>query len=109
MVMVCGNGNGNSNGLAWCRYEVDDFIVSPPSLDDGGFLRLRYGRTSHTDAATHDRSQDVGMTVEVCVGGSTCGGMYMWVCVCTGGWVDVYVYVCVWIVSSAFPGIFLAF
>ena len=73
---------------------MDDFIVSPPSLDDGGFLRLRYGRTSHTDAATHDRSQDVGMTVEVCVGGE-----YVWgdvhVGVCVYRWVGGCVCVCV--------------
>ncbi|XP_045116379.1 uncharacterized protein LOC123507527 isoform X1 [Portunus trituberculatus] len=41
------------------RYEVDDFIVSPPSLDDGGFLRLRYGR------ACSPQKPDGGMTVEV--------------------------------------------
>ncbi|MPC16779.1 hypothetical protein E2C01_009616 [Portunus trituberculatus] len=40
------------------RYEVDDFIVSPPSLDDGGFLRLRYGR------ACSPQKPDGGMTVE---------------------------------------------
>lgn len=42
---------------------MDDFIVSPPSLDDGGFLRLRYGRTCTTQPSL--QSQDGGMTVEV--------------------------------------------
>lgn len=47
------------------RYEVDDFIVSPPSLDDGGFLRLRYGRTNTHASSLQGPGQDGGMTVEV--------------------------------------------
>ncbi|KAK8381505.1 hypothetical protein O3P69_018529 [Scylla paramamosain] len=45
------------------RYEVDDFIVSPPSIDDGGFLRLRYGRACTPQPSP--QGQDGGMTVEV--------------------------------------------
>ncbi|XP_050709160.1 uncharacterized protein LOC126993951 isoform X2 [Eriocheir sinensis] len=47
------------------RYEVDDFIVSPPSHEDGEFLRLRYGRNRDQDTAQQEAGQDGGMTVEV--------------------------------------------
>lgn len=66
------------NGLARCRYEVDDFIGSPPSHEDGDFLRLRYGRNRDHDMAHHEAGQDGGMTVEVCVC-VECG------CVCVSG------------------------
>ncbi|XP_047480393.1 uncharacterized protein LOC125032988 [Penaeus chinensis] len=48
------------------RYEVDDFIVSPPSNEDGGFFHLRYGRAPSPRPSTYDRiNQELGMTVEV--------------------------------------------
>lgn len=48
------------------RYEVDDFIVSPPSNEDGGFFHLRYGRSTSPRPSTYDRiNQELGMTVEV--------------------------------------------
>lgn len=54
-------------GLAHNRYEVDDFIVSPPSNEDGGFFHLRYGRAPSPRPSTYDRiNQELGMTVEVC-------------------------------------------
>ncbi|XP_064089500.1 uncharacterized protein LOC135203608 [Macrobrachium nipponense] len=54
---------GPSRGL---RYEVDDFIVSPPSNEDGGFFHLRYGQRSKPRASTYDRiNQELAMTIEV--------------------------------------------
>ncbi|KAK3866291.1 hypothetical protein Pcinc_028171 [Petrolisthes cinctipes] len=51
------------------RYEVDDFIVSPPTNDDEGFMRLRYGRypsQRHHHLSPVDGAQsDLAMTVEV--------------------------------------------
>ncbi|XP_068250023.1 uncharacterized protein [Palaemon carinicauda] len=48
------------------RYEVDDFIVSPPSNEDGGFFHLRYGQRSKPRASTYDRiNQELGMAIEV--------------------------------------------
>ncbi|XP_066984332.1 uncharacterized protein [Macrobrachium rosenbergii] len=54
---------GPNRGL---RYEVDDFIVSPPSNEDGGFFHLRYGQRSKPRASTYDRiNQELAMTIEV--------------------------------------------
>ena len=53
--------------LPHCRYEVDDFIVSPPSNEDGSFFHLRYGQRAKRRTSTYDRiNQELGMTVEVC-------------------------------------------
>ncbi|XP_042208014.1 uncharacterized protein LOC121856484 [Homarus americanus] len=60
------------------RYEVDDFIVSPPSNEEGGFFHLRYGRmpSSRTRSSIHDSAnQEMAMTVEVRDGDTVITGM----------------------------------
>ncbi|KAK7086542.1 hypothetical protein SK128_027168, partial [Halocaridina rubra] len=47
------------------RYEVDDFIVSPPSNEDGGFFHLRFGHRTNPRSSTYDRiNKELSMTVE---------------------------------------------
>lgn len=70
-------------GLAHNRYEVDDFIVSPPSNEDGGFFHLRYGRAPSPRPSTYDRiNQELGMTVEVCFFLMTTVNSWMLFCMC---------------------------